>query len=226
MMRGGARWAIDAATAWRRPGTDRRARLRRRRRPAAVSITRNSASGDEMGTLGSGNHYLEVQLVAARFTMRRSPPPSASPRADVVVSIHCGSRGLGHQVGTDYPGAMLAAAAAGMASPCRTASLPARRSRRREASTIWARCARRSIARSPIARSWPICARERVRRSSSRSAGWHLLYDVSHNTCKAGDHDVGTGKPRHCSCTARARRARSARACGPARALRAVDSRC
>jgi tRNA-splicing ligase RtcB len=54
-----------------------------------------------MGTLGSGNHYLEVQKVgdvfdgclAAAFGIRVG---------DVVLNIHCGSRGLGHQIGTDF----------------------------------------------------------------------------------------------------------------------------
>src|SRR3569833_1725386 len=62
-----------------------------------------------MGTLGSGNHYLEVQQVTAIYD-------DAVARAfgvtldDIVVSIHCGSRGLGHQIGTEYLKKMAVAA--------------------------------------------------------------------------------------------------------------------
>ena len=72
--------------------------------PAAVSERALRRGMDQLGTLGSGNHYLEVQVV---------PPDgvhaSAVARAfgitgpgQVLVMLHCGSRGFGHQVGTDY----------------------------------------------------------------------------------------------------------------------------
>ncbi len=69
--------------------------------PQQVSDRAKQRQRDEMGTLGSGNHYLEVQEVteiyapeiAAAFGLRLGA---------CEVSIHCGSRGLGHQIGTDY----------------------------------------------------------------------------------------------------------------------------
>jgi RNA-splicing ligase RtcB len=68
-----------------------------------LRCARNSLRGDvaKLGTLGSGNHYLEVQRVARIF----HPEPARAfglKVNDIVVSIHCRSRGLGHQVGTDY----------------------------------------------------------------------------------------------------------------------------
>jgi tRNA-splicing ligase RtcB len=54
-----------------------------------------------MGTLGSGNHYLEVQRVAQIFDTAAAEAMRLHEN-DIVVSIHCGSRGLGHQIGTDY----------------------------------------------------------------------------------------------------------------------------
>ena len=72
-----------------------------------------------MGTLGSGNHYFEVQRVAVIYE-----PSIASQFAlsedDVVISIHCGSRGLGHQIGTDYLREML------LSAPCHGIDLPDR----------------------------------------------------------------------------------------------------
>jgi tRNA-splicing ligase RtcB len=63
---------------------------------------------DEMGTLGSGNHYLEVQKVVETYH-----PASAAfgvYAGNVLVSIHCGSRGLGHQIGTEFLREMVAEA--------------------------------------------------------------------------------------------------------------------
>ena len=56
---------------------------------------------NEMGTLGSGNHYLELQEVTDIYD-----PDTATTfglaKGAVVISIHCGSRGLGHQIGTEF----------------------------------------------------------------------------------------------------------------------------
>ncbi len=79
--------------------------------PDKVSERTKERQKREMGTLGSGNHYhyLEVQHVVAIY----EPTAAASYRlaeGDVVISIHCGSRGLGHQIGTDYLKEMVIAA--------------------------------------------------------------------------------------------------------------------
>jgi tRNA-splicing ligase RtcB len=72
--------------------------------PSKVSARAVSRGRDQLGTLGSGNHYLEVQVirpggihdpVAARALGVDAP-------GQVFVMLHCGSRGFGHQIGTDY----------------------------------------------------------------------------------------------------------------------------
>ncbi|MEJ2107270.1 MAG: RtcB family protein, partial [Acidiferrobacteraceae bacterium] len=102
MLKGGAVWALE--NGWGR--TEDLERIEERgcmagADPRAVSAHAKKRQHREMGTLGSGNHYLEVQHVtdiydpdtAARFGLRGG---------DVVLSIHCGSRGLGHQIGTEF----------------------------------------------------------------------------------------------------------------------------
>ena len=87
---------------------------------------------------------------------------------------------------------MAIAARAATASRCPTASSPARRSTPTSASSISARCARRSTARSPTARSSRTsCAR--CSRDILPQARLPLLYDVSHNTCKVEEHGVDGG---------------------------------
>src|SRR6185503_10576720 len=69
--------------------------------PAAVSEAAKQRGRDQLGTLGSGNHFLEVQEVAEVFDVDAARALGLE-RGTVTVMIHCGSRGLGHQVCTDY----------------------------------------------------------------------------------------------------------------------------
>jgi tRNA-splicing ligase RtcB len=156
-------------------------------RPDQVSDKAKARQRDEMGTLGSGNHYLEVQHVARVF----DPAIAAAyglAEGDVVVSIHCGSRGLGHQIGTDFLKKMLISAGqygihlpdrelacAPLDSPVGQSYLGAMRA------GINCALANRQIlthlTRQVFADLWP-------------DARLTLLYDVSHNTCKLEEHVV------------------------------------
>jgi tRNA-splicing ligase RtcB len=187
MLCGGARWALER-------GYGDPADLERIEEhgcmsgadPAAVSDHAKRRQRDEMGTLGSGNHYLEVQRVVETFH------PAAQvfgvQPEDVVVSIHCGSRGLGHQIGTEFlrqmaveaPGFGLRIpdrelACAPIASPLGQKYLGAMRA------AINCALANRQIL-THLAR---LAFRELF--PDSRLA---LLYDVSHNTCKVEQHAI------------------------------------
>ncbi len=69
--------------------------------PNAVSLKAKQRGLNQIGTLGSGNHYLEVQYVDKIFDTATAEKYGLF-EGQIVVSIHCGSRGLGHQVGSDY----------------------------------------------------------------------------------------------------------------------------
>ena len=69
--------------------------------PSQVSSTAKKRQEREMGTLGSGNHYLEVQTVDEIYD-EQACQAMGLRKDGVVISVHCGSRGLGHQIGTDY----------------------------------------------------------------------------------------------------------------------------
>jgi tRNA-splicing ligase RtcB len=101
MLRGGARWAVESGF-----GTE--ADLQRIEEggsmggadPSQVSEQAKKRQRDEMGTLGSGNHYLEIQRVTDVY----APETAAAfgiKVGDIVVSIHCGSRG--HQLCAGQP---------------------------------------------------------------------------------------------------------------------------
>lgn len=69
--------------------------------PACVSTLAKERQFKQVGTLGSGNHYLEVQHVDEIYD-ERAAAAFGIANGSVVVGIHTGSRALGHQIGTDY----------------------------------------------------------------------------------------------------------------------------
>lgn len=69
--------------------------------PSKVSDKAHKRGRDQLGTLGAGNHFLEVDEVTATFSEEAANAYGLRP-GQVVVLIHCGSRGLGHQVCTEY----------------------------------------------------------------------------------------------------------------------------
>lgn len=192
MLRGGARWAVDRGHG--RPEDLERIEehgCMEGAEPRAVSERARRRQQDEMGTLGSGNHYLEVQEVTRVHDETCAAAYGIQP-GDVVVTIHCGSRGLGHQIGTDYLREMLSQAsyhglslpdrelaAAPIHSPLGQKYLGAMRA------GINCALANRQIlthlTRQVFAHFFP-------------AASLGLLYDVSHNTCKVEEHQVEGGR--------------------------------
>ncbi|MCX8087088.1 MAG: RtcB family protein [Rhodocyclaceae bacterium] len=188
MLAGGARWAVERGF-----GTaDDLAHVEEGgcvagADPAAVSPAAKARQQDEMGTLGSGNHYLEVQVVDEIFD-REASRAYGLVEGEVVVSIHCGSRGLGHQIGTDYLREMaLAAPSFGLSLPDRELACAPIRSplgqRYLGAMRAGINCALANrqilthLTREVFAEIFP-------------GARLPLLYDVSHNTCKEETHLV------------------------------------
>ena len=185
MLCGGAQWAISRG--YGRPEDLERTEEKGRAsdaKPECVSHEAKKRQAREMGTLGSGNHYLEVQRVAQLFDLVTAAAFGLREN-DIVVSIHCGSRGLGHQVGTDYLKAMVVEgyrpipdrelACAPINSELGQHYLGAMR-----AATNCALANRQIIThlvRSVFADIVP-------------AADLTLLYDVSHNTCKIERHSV------------------------------------
>lgn len=75
-------------------------------KPEKVSQKAKNRGRSQLGTLGSGNHFLEIQYVDKIFDSGIAKAFGIKNEGQVVVLIHCGSRGLGHQVCSDYLRAM------------------------------------------------------------------------------------------------------------------------
>ncbi|EQD26665.1 protein belonging to Uncharacterized protein family UPF0027, partial [mine drainage metagenome] len=102
VLEGGARWAVSSGYGWEEdlllqeeggnlPGAV----------AARVSERAHERGSRQLGTLGSGNHFLEVQEVQEVFHPDAAKAFGLAP-GQVVIMLHTGSRGLGHQVATDY----------------------------------------------------------------------------------------------------------------------------
>ncbi len=198
VLRDGARWAVGRGL-----GTSadlehcEEAGVLADADPAAVSEGAKGRGRDQLGTLGSGNHFLEVQEVDEVYDPEAARALGLEPGM-VTVMIHCGSRGLGHQVCTDHvrdvsrklglwgihlPDRQLACAP--LRSPEATAYLGAMRG---AANFAWAN--RQCIA-DEVRRAF-----ERTLGRGREALGLTLIYDVAHNIAKFERHQVTGGTVR------------------------------
>jgi len=186
MLAGGARWAVERGygTAVDLEMTEERGCMPGAH-PEWVSGRARRRQQDEMGTLGSGNHYLEVQRVAEIFD-RTAADAFRIAQDDVLVSIHCGSRGLGHQIGTEFLRDMaVAAPGLGVVLPDRELAC----------APVHSDLGRRYLGAMRAGINCALANRQIITHLVRRAfagllpqADLTLLYDVSHNTCKEEEH--------------------------------------
>ena len=99
----GIDWAIENgyATKEDKERTEERGRMDGAD-PSKVSSLAMKRGGPQLGTLGAGNHFLEVQQVSHIFDEKTAKAWGIHEPGQVVIMLHCGSRGLGHQIASDY----------------------------------------------------------------------------------------------------------------------------
>jgi tRNA-splicing ligase RtcB len=191
MLAGGARWAVERG--WGRPEDLERIEERgcmAGAMPEKVSPKAKSRQREEMGTLGSGNHYLEVQEVTSVYDAPIARTFGLA-QGDIVVMIHCGSRGLGHQIGTEFLKRMaLAAGQYGIRLPDRELACAPIES---DVGRDYLGAMRAAINCALANRQILTHLVRAVFADLLPQADLSLLYDVSHNTCKVEEHRVNGG---------------------------------
>lgn len=70
--------------------------------PSKISDLAKKRGAPQLGTLGAGNHFLEIQKVSDIFDEETAKKWGITDMDQVLIMLHCGSRGFGHQVATDY----------------------------------------------------------------------------------------------------------------------------
>ncbi len=196
VLRKGARWAVERGMGWpsdlehcEEGGTLAGAE------PAAVSEGAQARGRPQLGTLGSGNHFLEVQEVVEVYD-EAGAAALGLERGAVTVMIHCGSRGLGHQVCTDHVreiGRQLGRW--GIELPDRQlACAPIGSDEGRAYLGAMAAAANFAWANRQCITHQVRTAFEQVFRRGASALGLQLVYDVCHNIAKFETHTVG-GRP-------------------------------
>ena len=189
MLSGGAQWAIKQG--YGRPEDLNRIEehgCMQGALPDSVSDKAKKRQQDEMGTLGSGNHYLEIQEVVETYHVPL-PQQLGIQNGDILVSIHCGSRGLGHQIGTEFLKKMVVAASHyGISLPDRELAC----------APIDSPLGQEYLGAMRAAINCALANRQIVTHMVRQAfvdilphADLPIMYDVSHNTCKVEEHWIG-----------------------------------
>ncbi len=197
VLQEGAKWAVENGYGWE----DDLGRIESYGHledadPDAVSVTAKRRGAPQLGTLGSGNHFLEIQVVDKIYNPEVAKAFGIEEGGQVVVMVHTGSRGLGHQVASDYireferrfrdivrklPDRELVYAPWGT----------------KEAERYWgAMCAAANYAwaNRQMITHWVRESFEKVFRTSADQLGMEIVYDVAHNIAKIEEHKVNGQK--------------------------------
>ncbi|MEM0358946.1 MAG: RtcB family protein [Candidatus Hadarchaeales archaeon] len=193
----GAKWAVENGFGWKEDlerleeggcmeGAD----------PKKVSTEAKKRGFPQLGSLGSGNHFLEVQVVDRIYDPEVAKVFGLEREGQVTVMIHTGSRGLGHQVCSDYLRTMERAAHhykihlpdrelvnVPFTSPEGEAYFSAMKG---AANFAWAN--RQMITH------WVRQSFEQVFGREAEALGLHVIYDVAHNIAKLEEHKVNGEK--------------------------------
>ncbi len=189
----GARWAVEHGYGWE---SDLRhaeeGGMMEGADPSVISRRAKERGAPQLGTLGSGNHFLEVQIVDKIYDPETAKVMGILHEGQVTAMIHTGSRGFGHQVADDYLRLMLSRVGSlDFRLPDKqlicayTSSETAQKyfkAMKGAANYAWAN--RQMITH------WVRESFERVFGRSAEDIGMWLIYDVAHNIAKLEEHDI------------------------------------
>ncbi len=193
VMVGGARWAVEHEfgvpedlEVIEENGAMREAD------PGAVSDRARKRGAPQIGTLGSGNHFLEVQVVEEVYDTGAAEVYGIQGPGQVVVFFHTGSRGLGHQTCDDYLKVMEAASTRyDIHLPDRQlACAPVHSDEGRAYLAAMAGAANFAWANRQLITHWVRETFQTVFGKSWRDMGMRILYDVAHNIAKMEPYTV------------------------------------
>jgi tRNA-splicing ligase RtcB len=160
--------------------------------PAKVSATARKRGAPQLGSLGSGNHFLEVQKVAEIYDKEAAKRMGIYNEGQVTILIHCGSRGFGHQICSDYLrvseqslgkyGITLADRELACVPNSSDEGESYRKAMFAALNFAWSN--RQMITH------WTRKAFERVFKQSESDLDMKLVYDVAHNIAKVEKHKI------------------------------------
>jgi len=193
VLANGARWAVEHGYGWQEDltameeggciqGAD----------PSLVSMSAKKRGAPQLGSLGAGNHFLEIQRVDEIFDAEAARAFGVTEVGQVTVMIHTGSRGCGHQICTDYLDVMRQANKK-YGIPLVDRELSCAPADSDEAQQYFAamKCgANYAWANRQMITHWVRESFETVLSKSAQDLGLRLIYDLAHNIAKLEEHEV------------------------------------
>ncbi len=189
----GAEWSVERGYGWSEDPeyTEERGSMEGAD-PAKVSKVAKERGREQLGTLGSGNHFLEIQVVDKIYDPRIAETLGITRVGQVTVMVHTGSRGLGHQVCSDYLKVMeVASRKYNMPLPDRElVSVPANSREAEDYFAAMKAAANFAWANRQIITHWTREVFSKIFGRSADSLNMHIIYDVAHNIAKLEEHVV------------------------------------
>jgi tRNA-splicing ligase RtcB len=197
----GARWAVERGFGWPEdlahceengalPGAD----------PSTVSNRAIERGRPQLGSLGAGNHFLEIQVVEEIYEPATAAKMGITQKGQITIMIHTGSRGFGHQICDDYLKVMNDAARKyGIYLPDRQlVCAPVESPEGKRYFAAMACAANFAWANRQMITHWVREAFERVFKKSAKDLGLFVIYDVAHNIAKIEEHMVNGKRVKVC----------------------------
>ncbi|MHA2297909.1 MAG: RtcB family protein [Candidatus Hodarchaeales archaeon] len=158
-----------------------------------VSERARSRGIKQLGTLGSGNHYCEVQKVNQILDEEKAKIMGITNPNQIVIMVHCGSRGFGHQIATDYLKLFLNKMESKWKIPIyekELAAAPFHEKEGQEYYSAMACAANMAFANRQVILHQVRKGFSNIFRMTPEEMEMHLVYDVAHNIAKVEEHDV------------------------------------
>ncbi len=197
VLASGVRWAVENGYGWKEDiehieeqGSMKLAD------PDKVSRVAKERGSRQLGSLGSGNHFLEIQIVDKIYDPEAAKVMGITHEGQVTVMIHTGSRGLGHQVCSDYLRIMERAVRRyNIRLPDRElAAVPVKSREAEDYLGAMAAAANFAWTNRQMIMHWTREAFRRVFGSDPEDLDMRVIYDVAHNIAKIEEHMIDSSK--------------------------------
>lgn len=188
VCRKGAEWAIENGYGTKEDleRTEENGRMRAAD-PSYLSRRAMERGIPQLGTLGAGNHFLEIQRVDEIYDQEVAKVFGIHSKDQILVMIHCGSRGLGHQVASDYIRLMENKYGTRDLPDRELINAPIRSPLGQEYYKSMSAAVNFAFANRQMIAHW---VREVFTRVMGRSEGMDQVYDVCHNVAKFERHEI------------------------------------
>ena len=189
----GVQWVIDQGLGWSEDAEHCEERgCMKNANPDKVSTTAKNRGVTQIGTLGSGNHFLEIQKVDKIYDAKTAKTFGIENEGQVTVMIHCGSRGFGHQICSDYLRVMERAVHKyNIMLPDRElACAPGNSNEAEDYYQAMACAVNYAFANRQAIMHWVRQSFQQVFKEDPERFGLKLVYDVAHNIAKIEDHKI------------------------------------